>query len=76
MATRTQTTRKPITVYRLWCGRKRYTGWIGDRAEIFRIALRHGLAYGDEHQTGLGPLTWIEIGERKYARSRTIPITR
>lgn len=69
--------REPLKFYRLWCGRKRYTGWIASRREVFRIALRHGLAYGDEDgDIGLGPLTWLEHGHRKYPRSRTVVVDR
>lgn len=63
---------KPIQVYRLWCGRKRYTGWLFDLADIWEIALDRGLAYGERGSAGLGPLTWIEYGTREHRRSRTI----
>ncbi len=67
--------RKPLQFYRLWCGKKRYSGWLPDRYEVFRVALREGLAYGEDGgEIGLGPLTWIEQGERRYARSRTVPV--
>ena len=69
--------RSPITYYRLWCGRKRYTPWVADRDHVFRVALRHGL--GSEDDRGLffmGPLARIEIGERAYPKARTIPVSR
>lgn len=67
--------REPLTYYRLWCGRKRYTHWLADEKAIWRAALRHGLAYEDRHGiAGLGPLTWIEVGERAYPRSKTISL--
>lgn len=63
--------------YRLWCGRKRYTPWLADEQELWRIAIRNGLAYEDrDGNAGLGPLTWIEVGERKYTRSRTVTTAR
>ncbi|MCP5380687.1 MAG: hypothetical protein AB7G24_00255 [Novosphingobium sp.] len=63
--------------YRLWCGQKRYSNWLESEDAIWRLALRHGLAYGESDKgAGLGPLTWIEIGERKYARSKTVPVGR
>lgn len=63
--------------YRLWCGGKRYTPWLADEKQIWRIALREGLAFEDRHgDAGLGPLTWIEVGERKYPRWRTVTIER
>lgn len=64
----------PLTFYRLWCGRKRYTGWLPDKEQIWRIAIAKGLAFGDERSAGLGPLTWIEIGERARPRSKTVVI--
>ena len=68
--------RKPIVVYRLWCGRKRYTGWKADLGEIWEIAIEKGLAYAGLNggRAGLGPLTWIEHGQRKYARSKTVSL--
>jgi hypothetical protein len=63
--------------YRLWCGRKRYTPWLADEKQVWRIAVREGLAFEDrEGNASLGPLTWIEVGERKYARSRTVTTAR
>lgn len=61
----------PIKLYRLWCGKKRYTPWLTDEREIWRIALREGLAYGEEGNAGLGPLAWIETGERQRPKART-----
>jgi hypothetical protein len=67
--------RPPLRLCRVWCGRKRWTGWLPSRLEAFRAAAELGLAYEDRHgQIGLGPLTWIEYGERRYARSKTVPI--
>lgn len=63
--------------FRLWCGRKRYTPWLDDEREVWRIAVRKGLAYEDaDGNAGLGPLTWIEVGERKYPRAKTVTISR
>lgn len=67
---------QPTKLYRLWCGKKRYTHWIADEREIWRIALRKGLAYGDEQKAGLGPLAWIEYGERPRAKARTVSLRR
>lgn len=68
--------REPLTLYRLWCGQKRYSHWIADIKEIWRVAIAKELAYVDERGewAGLGPLTWIEKGERKYARSATVSL--
>lgn len=69
--------RELLTYYRLWCGRKRYTPWVADRDHVFRVALRHGL--GSEDDRGIfymGPLAWIEIGQRAYAKARTIRVPR
>ena len=66
-----------LEVYRLWCGHKRHSPWLEDEAEIWRIAIRKGLAYEDRHgNAGLGPLTWIEIGDRRYTRSKTLAINK
>lgn len=68
--------KSPLTVYRVWCGRKRYSGWLANKNDAFRLAVSYGLAYEDldgKGGVGLGPLTWIETGTRRYARSRTIP---
>jgi hypothetical protein len=66
--------RAPEKLYRLWCGKKLYTPWLSDQDELWRIALREGLAYGDARGIGLGPLTWIQHGERKHPKGRTIVI--
>jgi|GEM_PF-1260128 len=70
--------RKPLTFYRLWCGRKRYSGWLPSLKQTVALAYRLGLAYRNLNGDGggsLGPLSWIEVGTRKYARSRIIPET-
>jgi hypothetical protein len=68
-------TNLPFRVYRLRCGRKCHSAWMADEDEVWRIAIEKGLAYEDEDgMAGLGPLTWIEIGERRYERSRTFPV--
>jgi hypothetical protein len=66
----------PLTFYRLWCGRKRYTGWLPDRNDAFDRAVELGLAYRNDRGGGLGPLSWIEEGTRKYAHSKTVPVKR
>ena len=63
-------------LYRLWCGRKRHSPWLADECEVLRRAIRLGLAYETNGSTGLGPMTWIEIGERARSKARTIPIGR
>jgi hypothetical protein len=70
------TSQQPIKLYRLWCGNKRYTHWLPELDEIWRIALRKGLAYGDERSAGLGPLAWIEYGERPRPKARTVTLRR
>lgn len=66
---------RPVTYYRLWCGRKKHSAWLTDKREVWRIAVAKGLAFADrDGNAGLGPLTWIEQGERRYARSRTVPV--
>lgn len=66
-----------MKLYRLWCGKKRYSPWLANESDAWRRAVRLGLAYEDAGgQVGLGPLTWIEVGERQYARSRTVVVGR
>lgn len=67
---------EPLIFYRPVCGRKRYGPWRRTSLEAFKVAAHHGLAYSDGRQICLGPLTWIEKGQRRYARSRTIPVGR
>lgn len=68
--------KKPLRFYRVWCGRKCYSAWLPDRKDAYRIAAEHGIAFlGDDAVVHLGPLTRIEVGERTYARSRTVPIS-
>lgn len=70
--------RDPIKVYRLWCGRKRYTPWLPDLESVWAEAFRHGLAFPGINGGlgGLGPLTWIEKGERSYEGRKTISLGR
>jgi len=68
--------RSPRSYYRLWCGKKCYSAWLLDRDDIFERAAELGLGFRNGNVVSLGPLTWIEQGERKYARSRTIPLPR
>lgn len=65
-----------LTFYRLWCGKKRYTHWLADRQLVWQAAIDHGLAFKSKGLVHLGPLTWIEKGTRRYARSRTVPCPR
>lgn len=67
--------RTKLRFYRVWCGRKCYSAWLPDRDDAFTVAEAYGLAYRTGDTISLGPLTWIEMGERTYARSRTIPIS-
>lgn len=67
----------PIRFYRLWCGKKRYTHWLPSKGQVMGAALRHGLAFeagGD--RVHLGPLTWIEHGERARPKTRTVSLGR
>jgi hypothetical protein len=70
--------RQPITVYRLWCGRKRYSPWVRSKNQAFAAGVPHGVTFEDKLRDtiALGPLAWIEVGQRRYARSRTVPIRR
>lgn len=70
--------RQPLKFYRLWCGRKRYSAWLPDRFDAYKAGVPHGVTFEDKLRGGvyLGPLAWIEVGERKYARSKTVPVDR
>lgn len=60
---------------RVWCATKRWTNWLPGRGAAFEAAVQLGLAYEDRHgSVGLGPLTWIEYGERRYPRSKTVRV--
>ncbi len=66
-----------MRLYRLWCGKKRYSHWLPDRSDLMRVALRHGLAFeGQGDACHLGPLTWIEVGERSRPKSKTVSLGR
>ena len=67
---------KPLRYYRVWCGAKCYSAWLPDRDDAYAVAEGYGLAFRDDDVIALGPLTWIEVGERTYARSRTVPLPR
>ena len=69
--------RSPLKVYRLWCGKKRYSPWREDIGDLMHLAMRHGLAFpGTGDTCHLGPLTWIEEGHRARAKARTISLGR
>lgn len=67
-----------LKYYRLWCGRKRYTHWLPDLAQVWETAFAQGLAYRavNGSAAGLGPLTWIEGGERARPRAKTVSLGR
>lgn len=44
------------------------------RQDALEDGLPHGITFTDRKHLSLGPLAWIEKGERRYARSRTEPI--
>lgn len=64
--------REPLVFYRLWCGTKRWSGWKPNRREAMLAGVPHGVTYQDSRAVSLGPLAWVEKGERRYARSRTL----
>lgn len=68
--------REPIVVYRLRCGRRVWSGWKRTRREAFEAGLPHGLTFADNKHISLGPLAWIEMGQWRYAKSKTVPIGR
>lgn len=66
-----------IRVYRLWCGKRRYSPWRESLDDLIHLAIRHSLAFpGTGDTCDLGPLTWIEEGERRRAKARTISLGR
>lgn len=68
--------KQPITLYRLWCGRKRYSGWLPSSRAAREAGLTHKVTFQHGRLLSLGPLAWVEIGERKYSRSRTVTVGR
>ena len=65
----------PLLFYRVRCGRKVWSHWCDSEIEAMRLAVEHGLGHFDDRgQPFLGPLVWIEIGQRRYRRSRTVPM--
>lgn len=64
--------REPLKFYRLWCGQRRWSGWKTSRVEAMAAGVAHGVTYRDDHHVHMGPLAWIEVGERKYPKSKTI----
>ena len=66
--------REPLKFYRLWCGQKCWSGWLPSRTEAMRAGVPIGVIYEDDRGMWLGPLAWIEVGKRRYARSRTVSL--
>jgi hypothetical protein len=64
--------REPLTFYRLWCGRRRYSGWKPTWRDAVEAGVPHKVTFLDSKHLCLGPLAWVEVGERKYAHSKTI----
>lgn len=62
--------------YRLWCGPKRHSPWLADEKHVWERAVRLGLAFESHGSIGMGPLTWIEIGERARSKAKTVTIGR
>ena len=72
-------TRQPLRFYRLRCGRRVYGGWKATKEDAIRAGLPDRVTFEDpqdRRQLRMGPLAWLEVGERRYARSRTIVIGR
>ena len=67
-------TKNAARFYRLWCGPKKHSGWKADVEAVWQIAFEKKLAFRDERSGGLGPLTWIEIGERRSSKGKTIRV--
>lgn len=66
-----------MDLYRLWCGQKRHSHWLDSREALIRTAVAKGLAFDDgQGNVSLGPLTWVEHGERARAKGRTISLGR
>lgn len=66
--------RQPIKVYRLWCGRRRWSAWLPSHAAAMAAGIPHGVTFKDGDRVHMGPLAWIEKGERRYPKSRTISL--
>lgn len=68
--------RDPIRVYRARCGLKVWSRWFADEADAWWEAHHAQIVRYDfkRRKFMLGPLAWIEIGERAYAGRRTVPL--
>lgn len=67
----------PLKLYRLRCGKKVHSPWLADLDQVWQRAFAAGLAFeGRDGTGGLGPLTWIEAGERARAKVKTISLGR
>ena len=68
--------REPLIFYRLRCGDKIYGPWHAGQVDAFSAGLPHKVTFKDGNRIHLGPLAWIEKGQRRYAKSRTVPLGR
>jgi hypothetical protein len=68
--------REPLTFYRLRCGRNVWSPWLPCRTDAMQAGVSPGVTFEDRRGLWLGPLAWIEQGQRRYNRSRTVPCGR
>lgn len=61
--------------FRLRCGDRVWSSWLAEERDAWDVAVAEGLATRDARRTYPAPLVWIEKGHRKYAKSRTVPMT-
>ncbi len=68
--------RKPLMFYRLWCGRRCWSGWKPTQVEAMIAGIAPGVTFQTGNTVHMGPLAWIEVGTRRYPKSKTVSLGR
>jgi hypothetical protein len=68
--------REPLKFYRLWCGPRRWSSWEASARDAMLAGVPHGVTYRDGDGIAFGPLAWIEVGQRRYPKSKTVSLGR
>lgn len=64
----------PRRYYRLWCGRRCWSGWKSTVVEAMTAGIAPGVTFEDGANVHMGPLAWIEVGERRYPKAKTVSL--